>query len=202
MQILIFLGFLGGLLSSTAVRLPSLAASILAKNRAPSFLLMFTSRKLCHNWLKFRTRRQRKKWKWQQLVFLVLEPIRFGMERDRQKKRNVAKIETWKVKGPNIQNYKKCINCGQVFGGKIIITYITIITNNKKREKLIITCITYITSIVGIFWGRYLIITFITYITIITKIKNLILGQFWILGIFGGKTHYYHYYLYYHYYQN
>ena len=205
MQILIFLGFLGGLLSSTAVRLPSLAASILAKNWAPSFLLMFTSRKLCHNWLKFRTRRQRKKWKWQQLVFLVLEPIRFGMERDRQKKRNVAKIETWKVKGPNIQNYKKCINCGQVFWGKIIITYITIITNNKKREKLIITCITcitYITSIVGIFWGRYLIITFITNTTIITKIKNLILGQFWILGIFGGKTHYYHYYLYYHYYQN
>ena len=82
------------------------------------------------------------------------------------------------MKGPNIQNYKKCINCGQVFWGKIIITYITIITNNKKREKLIITCITYITSIVGIFWGRYLIITFITYITIITKIKNLILCQF------------------------
>ena len=134
---------------------------------------MFTSRKLCHNWLKFRTRRQRKKWKWQQLVFLVLEPIRFGMERDRQKKRNVAKIETWKVKGPNIQNYKKCINCGQVFGGKIIITYITIITNNKKREKLIITCITcitYITSIVGIFLGKI--------------------------------SHYYLYYLYYHYYQN
>ena len=75
---------LGGLSSSTAVRLPSLAASILAKNWAPSFLLMFASQKLCHNWLKFRTRTQRKKWKWQQLVFLVLEPIRFGMERDRQ----------------------------------------------------------------------------------------------------------------------
>ena len=87
------------------------------------------------------------------------------MERDRQKKRNVAKIETWKVKGPNIQNYKKCIDCGQISGEKIIIT-------------------------------------FITYITIITKIKNLILCQFWILGIFGGKTHYYPYYLYYHYYQN
>ena len=116
------------------------------------------------------------------------------------------KHEKWKGRISKIIKSASIVD--KFWGKKSLLPLLPILpllpTTKKGKNSLlpVLPVLPILRQLWAFFGGRNLIITYITYITIITKIKNLILCQFWILGIFGGKTHYYPYYLYYHYYQN
>ena len=118
------------------------------------------------------------------------------------------KLKHEKWKGRTSKIIKSALIVDKFLGKKSLLPLLPILpllpTTKKGKTSLlpVLPVLPILRQLWAFFGGRNLIITYITYITIITKIKNLILCQFWILGIFGGKTHYYPYYLYYHYYQN